>query len=105
MKLKTIILAISLSCFGFAAIATDITSTVEKFYVNQHGVVLFKLGLDSPTECIDTNWPFGFRLTDTAGKEWFQMLHEAKLQGKEISIGYAENSPSRCTIGYIYYNN
>jgi hypothetical protein len=106
MNIKTIPLLITLLGCSFVSVAaTEIANTVEKLYINKSGTVLFKLGVESPSECVDSNWSFGFKITDTSGPEWFQMLHEAKLQGKTIGLGYEENSPSRCTVSYIYYKN
>ncbi len=105
MRFKTLLLATSLSFTGFIASAAEITSNVEKLYVNQYGVVLFKLNTTSPAECVNSNFPFGFNVNDTSGKEWFEMLHQAKLNEKEITIGFSENSPARCNVGYVYYKN
>ena len=100
---------LSLLCFASfslsATAGTEVQSTIEKFYINKSGTVLFKLEGVERAECVDNNWPMGFKITDTSGKEWFDMLHQAKLQNRTIGVGFEENSPSRCKISYIYYKN
>ncbi|WP_448553850.1 hypothetical protein [Thalassotalea montiporae] len=104
-KLSYVLLA-STAMFSLSAVAgTEVTSTLEKFYINKSGTVLFKLNSVEPEECVDKNWPLGFKITDTSGKQWFDMLHQAKLQNRQIGIGFEENSPSRCSVSYIYYKD
>ncbi|NQZ23625.1 MAG: hypothetical protein HRT53_16435 [Colwellia sp.] len=103
MKFKKIIIG---SIFGFVSCFTTANETVGKIYnlyVNAHGIVLFKIGDTAPPECVDDRFPFGFRLTDPAGKEWFSMLHEAQRTGKAINLSYNENTPSRCTVWAVVH--
>ena len=98
MQLKQFILGSLIGITGFVASANEIEGKINNLYVNAYGVVLFKIGDTAPPECIDDRFPFRFRLTDTAGKEWFSMLHEAQSSGKAINVSYNENAPSACDV-------
>ena len=98
MKLKQLVLGSVIGFTSLFASANEIEGKVNNLYVNAYGIVLFKIGDTAPSECVDDRFPFRFRLTDTAGKEWFAMLSEAQSTGKSISLSYKENAPSSCDV-------
>lgn len=102
LKASGIILAmmISLNCFG----APQSSGKVTKFYLKGDGLVLFKLGETSglPAECTNS-WPYGFKTTDLAGKEWFSMLLAARATGENLNIGYESTATDRCNVVYLFH--
>jgi len=98
MSLKKLVVGSIITLTSLVASANETEGKINNLYVNAYGVVLFKIGDTAPTECIDDRFPFRFRLTDTAGKEWFAMLSEAQSSGKSISLSYNENAPASCDV-------
>jgi hypothetical protein len=88
---------------SFAAPAS--LGQVERFYINQSGLVLFRLGASAnlPTECSNVNWPYMFNTDDKVGKEWVSMLLAARATKEIVKIGYGPIEDSdQCSVIYLY---
>lgn len=105
MKLNKLLIASALCFSSFSGSAAETEGKIHNLYINDYGVVKFKIGETAPEECVDSRFPFTFRLTDTAGKEWFDMLRKAQGEGKNISVSYKENTPASCTVWALMHKN
>ncbi|MEJ1296291.1 MAG: hypothetical protein RPU64_10850 [Candidatus Sedimenticola sp. (ex Thyasira tokunagai)] len=101
-----LILAASLIFISSQAVAANFTvsGNVKAVYVSSSKTVLVKIENDVMSRCGNgkLDWPLTFTTDGAVAGEWLSMLLTSKTANISVTINYAENSTSACTMNYIH---
>jgi hypothetical protein len=90
------------------ASAIENSGLVKGFYVDTNGTVLLKLVVNTsvPPQCSGGGaaaWDYVFTLSNSAAKQWMNMITIARTTAIPIRIDYTANTTGICSVNYLFF--